>query len=178
MNNLTKRNDTCPCGSGKKYKKCCGFKETQERQASIPSEQDLYAAIPSFECIPGCTDCCKGVKSLMFTKEQWAKVQHLEFKNEDCPYLTDQGCSCYEDRPFVCRLFGTVDPKQDRMVCTHGRSPVVPLTLEETGKLMKQYATTMQLHNIYWDKESHDKALEGRRMMWRMARLGMVRPAG
>ena len=24
------RNDECWCGSGKKYKKCCGAKETQE----------------------------------------------------------------------------------------------------------------------------------------------------
>ena len=23
------RNDPCPCGSGKKYKKCCGLKEEQ-----------------------------------------------------------------------------------------------------------------------------------------------------
>ena len=25
------RNDPCPCGSGKKYKKCCMLKETQPR---------------------------------------------------------------------------------------------------------------------------------------------------
>ena len=24
------RNDPCPCGSGKKYKKCCGMKEEQD----------------------------------------------------------------------------------------------------------------------------------------------------
>jgi len=24
------RNDPCPCGSGKKYKKCCGIHETDE----------------------------------------------------------------------------------------------------------------------------------------------------
>jgi len=24
---LPGRNDPCPCGSGKKYKKCCGLKE-------------------------------------------------------------------------------------------------------------------------------------------------------
>jgi uncharacterized protein len=23
------RNDACPCGSGKKYKKCCGAEQTQ-----------------------------------------------------------------------------------------------------------------------------------------------------
>ena len=31
MNNKSGRNDTCPCGSGKKYKKCCALKETRKR---------------------------------------------------------------------------------------------------------------------------------------------------
>ncbi len=26
------RNDVCPCGSGKKYKKCCALKEAQKKQ--------------------------------------------------------------------------------------------------------------------------------------------------
>ncbi len=26
------RNDPCPCGSQKKYKKCCGFKEQAKKQ--------------------------------------------------------------------------------------------------------------------------------------------------
>ena len=26
------RNEPCPCGSGKKYKKCCGFQEIARRQ--------------------------------------------------------------------------------------------------------------------------------------------------
>jgi len=29
------RNDPCPCGSGKKYKKCCGTKERSRRQRSF-----------------------------------------------------------------------------------------------------------------------------------------------
>ena len=28
----TNRNDPCTCGSGKKYKKCCGLKEAQKAQ--------------------------------------------------------------------------------------------------------------------------------------------------
>ncbi|HXF28681.1 MAG TPA: SEC-C metal-binding domain-containing protein [Chlamydiales bacterium] len=27
-----KRNEPCPCGSGKKYKKCCGFQDIVRRQ--------------------------------------------------------------------------------------------------------------------------------------------------
>lgn len=30
----TKRNDPCPCGSGKKYKKCCGLKAAKSQQNS------------------------------------------------------------------------------------------------------------------------------------------------
>ena len=29
------RNDSCPCGSGKKYKKCCGTKESQAKKPSL-----------------------------------------------------------------------------------------------------------------------------------------------
>ena len=29
------RNDPCPCGSGKKYKKCCGLKEQQARKPKL-----------------------------------------------------------------------------------------------------------------------------------------------
>jgi hypothetical protein len=32
MSNKVARNDICPCGSGKKYKKCCGFKAQTQGQ--------------------------------------------------------------------------------------------------------------------------------------------------
>jgi tetratricopeptide (TPR) repeat protein len=45
------RNDLCPCGSGKKYKKCCLAKdEENERQA-------LVAAAPSHDTTEFCDDC-------------------------------------------------------------------------------------------------------------------------
>jgi preprotein translocase subunit SecA len=31
VSNKVGRNDPCPCGSGKKYKKCCGQNETADR---------------------------------------------------------------------------------------------------------------------------------------------------
>ncbi|NLF38065.1 anaerobic sulfatase-maturation protein [bacterium] len=33
-----KRNDPCPCGSGKKYKQCCGLKQAAEDSASEPGQ--------------------------------------------------------------------------------------------------------------------------------------------
>ena len=32
MSNKKGRNELCPCGSGKKYKKCCGFKMQVQKQ--------------------------------------------------------------------------------------------------------------------------------------------------
>lgn len=43
------RNDPCPCGSGKKYKKCCGFNVTHV--APQPQASEGGAEIPS--PIPG-----------------------------------------------------------------------------------------------------------------------------
>lgn len=34
----TKRNELCPCGSGKKYKKCCGLRDAKNKQQS----RDLF----------------------------------------------------------------------------------------------------------------------------------------
>lgn len=32
MSNKKGRNELCPCGSGKKYKKCCGFRAQMQKQ--------------------------------------------------------------------------------------------------------------------------------------------------
>lgn len=34
MNKEVGRNDPCPCGSGKKYKKCCGLKEGMAKHSA------------------------------------------------------------------------------------------------------------------------------------------------
>ena len=36
------RNDPCPCGSGKKYKRCCEKKEAELRQRELPSGRFRY----------------------------------------------------------------------------------------------------------------------------------------
>ncbi len=38
------RNDPCPCGSGKKYKKCCKMKSTAEQSAALPTGKFTYDA--------------------------------------------------------------------------------------------------------------------------------------
>ena len=35
------RNDPCPCGSGKKYKKCCLTKDEEKRQETLVKSKEL-----------------------------------------------------------------------------------------------------------------------------------------
>jgi len=85
------RNDPCPCGSGKKYKKCCG--------ATIPiaSAESVHDVRKCGEC----TTCCGG----------WVAgnmLGHEVKPGSPCPFVRDHGCSVYEQRPtnpcknFVC----------------------------------------------------------------------------
>lgn len=85
------RNDPCPCGSGKKYKKCCG--------ATIPIEPErpTHAVRKCGECVT----CCGG----------WVAgnmLGHEVKPGSPCPFVRPTGCSVYERRPthpcknFVC----------------------------------------------------------------------------
>ncbi|WP_342303645.1 SEC-C metal-binding domain-containing protein [Methanolobus sp. ZRKC5] len=43
------RNDPCPCGSGKKYKKCCMFKDKEEKKSFMERTESTYVS----SCLPG-----------------------------------------------------------------------------------------------------------------------------
>ena len=80
------RNDPCPCGSGQKYKKCCGAvitlaPETAARQCG------------------SCTACCDGwVVGTIYGHEMKPGVP-CHFRGEGC-------CTIYEKRPEEpCRKF-------------------------------------------------------------------------
>ena len=79
------RNDPCPCGSGKKHKKCCG--------AVVP-----IAAAPARTC-GGCTACCEGwVVGVIEGHEMRPGVP--------CHFRGDHECTIYERRPkHPCREF-------------------------------------------------------------------------
>ena len=47
------RNDPCPCGSGKKYKKCCELKEYAEQQKAIQEENEAWEAWFKKDCEEG-----------------------------------------------------------------------------------------------------------------------------
>lgn len=83
----------------------------------------LRRHIPAFDCIPGCHDCCGPVTA---SSEE---VARLPVKNNaahdaalaelNCVYLGKQGCEVYDERPLICRVFGTT-PK---LACPHGKRP-------------------------------------------------------
>jgi hypothetical protein len=43
-----------------------------------------------------------------------------------CPHLGKNGCEVYDDRPLICRLFGTTP----RLPCPNGKRPEVMIDAE------------------------------------------------
>lgn len=79
--------------------------------------------IPTFACVPGCHDCCGPVTT---STEEMARLPVKSEAEHDaalaalsCPHLGEHGCQVYEERPLICRLFGTT-PK---LACPNGRRP-------------------------------------------------------
>jgi hypothetical protein len=124
--------------------------------------RELYAAIPSFKCIPGCTDCCGPVGAthgpepiampiageiIEVLRGGAASSQELERAPRladwaygagclECPYLIEHGgCAIYDDRPFLCRIYGNTPS----LPCPHGAGPEKMLSLTEERSLMHSY---------------------------------------
>ena len=98
---------------------------------------DLYRGIPAFGCRPGCTDCCGPVP---FSAQEWARInpeERRKAKSLTCPYAGKRGCAIYERSPMVCRLFGASEDA--RLRCRHGCGPAIPLSIEATELLMREY---------------------------------------
>jgi hypothetical protein len=82
------RNDPCPCGSGLKYKKCCG--------AVIPLRSALSSA--PRQC-GSCTACCDGWVVGTIYGHEMKPGTPCHFRGEGC-------CTIYEERPLEpCRNF-------------------------------------------------------------------------
>lgn len=100
----------------------------------------LRLLIPTFDCIPGCSDCCGPVPFSLWEESKLPGGQNPPPKPGclDCPHSTPQGCAVYEDRPIMCRVFGTVD--DPRLKCPHGRRPEKLLSKEELEEITTSYA--------------------------------------
>lgn len=79
--------------------------------------------IPEFTCVPGCHDCCGPIMAapieIADLPELSEEARASALERWDCPHLTINGCGAYDDRPLICRLFGTTP----RLACPHGRQP-------------------------------------------------------
>ena len=88
----------------------------------------LRERIPAFTCIPGCHDCCGPVLAstveMAKLPRKTAQVQEAALAALSCPHLGADGCQVYEERPLVCRLFGTTP----RLACPNGRRPAVMIS--------------------------------------------------
>ncbi|MBP3300598.1 MAG: YkgJ family cysteine cluster protein [Clostridia bacterium] len=110
--------------------------------------QKLYEKIPSFSCKEGCTRCCDNW--VQCAPEEEARCGKFEFTDRLCPKLKgDEGCSVYEDRPFICRLFGSAE----NLPCPYGYGPEKPLTKEEASALLREYLK---------QKRKQEEALHGK----------------
>ncbi len=104
------RNDPCPCGSGLKYKKCCGAKQ-EGVPASVDTAQDK-AAVPMMvsggvekkqigepRSCGDCAACCEG----------WLNTRVLGHRiglGQPCPFSSGHNCTIHETRPHdPCRVF-------------------------------------------------------------------------
>ena len=87
------RNSPCPCGSGKKYKRCCGA----SGEARLVARADAPSSAPR-PC-DGCSLCCDG----------WVKTQVLGHdigEGRPCPFSSGRHCTIHETRPAdPCRIF-------------------------------------------------------------------------
>jgi len=101
----------------------------------------LYKQIPGFKCKEGCCDCCGPIP---FSPWEWSRVSDKrKAKSIDCPYATNGHCEIYEQRPLICRLYGTVK----KMQCPHGCGPVALLSERQEVEIMKEYYHLMGAGN-------------------------------
>lgn len=108
--------------------------------------RELYEKIPAMTCVEGCHDCCGPVAMLQEERERIGRPIGFVPGTAHCDLDACGHCTVYEDRPFLCRLMGTVVqadlPEGQRphfMVCPRGQHPDHPLTPAEADQLFKTY---------------------------------------
>jgi len=95
----------------------------------------LRKSIPSFDCVPGCHDCCGPVTA---SSTEMARlpvksraVHDAALAALSCPHLGENGCQVYDERPLICRLFGTTPS----LPCPNGRRPEVMINAKVEQKI-------------------------------------------
>lgn len=98
--------------------------------------------IPAFECVPGCHDCCGPVTTstdeMARLPEKSDEDREVALANLDCPHLGKNGCEVYDERPLICRLFGTTP----QLVCPNGRRPEIMTDPDIEKKIHQFFSST------------------------------------
>ena len=97
---------------------------------------DLYKRIPSSICEPGCVNCC--INTIQFSPSEGKRMGGYDW-NGSCPHLVDGKCAVYENRPLVCRIYGT----SETLPCS-GCTPERVLSKEETADIIHLYTEYMK----------------------------------
>jgi hypothetical protein len=122
--------------------------ETSNQHPALDHRQVIRffrKSIPSFVCEPGCHDCCGPVTASseeVSRLPQQTEAAHVEaLANYNCVYLGVNGCQVYEERPLICRLFGTTP----RLVCPKGKAPAVMIDAKIEADIHRFMAETRQV---------------------------------
>jgi len=75
--------------------------------------KSLRKRIIDVTCIHGCTECCGPVPMTLWELRQMGEpVRENSIEKMECIFKSENGCSNYEQRPIICRVFGTMDKSQ------------------------------------------------------------------
>jgi len=101
--------------------------------------------IPPLECVAGCHDCCGPVTA---SSEEVARLpvksneeHELALTEWNCVYLGKDGCEVYDERPLICRVFGTIPS----LPCPHNNRPEQVLDVKIERGIFKFLAETRQV---------------------------------
>lgn len=123
--------------------------------------QAIYAKIPGSRCVEGCNECCGPI---YVSKTELAnlggpikKYLDKEFKTapEGCHYLVDGQCSVYENRPFICRIFGVAPETEGLLKCNKGSIPERVLSRQEFDMLWSAYRRLSFIDNDNADPKNN-----------------------
>lgn len=118
------RNDSCPCGSGKKYKKCCLGKDDETKSCYSPEQLkgeqriikifNIYMQIVSFFECSKCGKCCSFSSPDLLHSDEYKNFDKDLLFWEDglpglknpCPFFVDNTCKIHDNniRPRICRV--------------------------------------------------------------------------
>lgn len=113
-----------------------------KRRLTLP---EIYAQIPPVECHPGCHACC-GVVPFAVAELKAAGLERVDYAGSVCSLLGEGGCTIYEHRPFMCRIFGASHDVS--LMCPYaGKEDVKRLGLKQTRYLANEYRKFKQAEN-------------------------------